>query len=155
MSFTPIFEVGLWNGGIFMLYHQLLCIVLMGSKGLVKKASPEGRLSSPSLRKGLPGGFNISAREVENILAGHPNLLDAAAVVPDERLGERVCVYVVPREGEKITLGELTSFMTKKSIAAYKIPQRLEIMEEIPKDPGGEILKNILREDIGNKLKSK
>ena len=100
--------------------------------------------------------MNISALEVESILLEHPKVLDAAAVaMPDEILGEKVCVYVVPREGETVTLGELTSFMKGKSIAAYKLPQRLEITKEIPKDQSGKILKNILREDIKDKLKSK
>lgn len=104
----------------------------------------------------IRGGLNISAQEVENILVGHPKVLDVAAVaMPDERLGERICVYVVPKEGEKVTLGELTSFMQEKDIAIYKRPQRLEITKEIPKDPGGKILKIILREDIRNKLNSK
>ena len=104
----------------------------------------------------IRGGLNISALEVESILLEHPKVLDAAAVpMPDERLGEKICVYVVPREGEKVTLGELTSFMKQKSIAIYKLPQRLEITEEIPKDRSGKILKNILKEDIRNKLESK
>jgi len=104
----------------------------------------------------IRGGLNISALEVESILLEHPKVLDAAAVpMPDEILGEKVCVYVVPREGEKVTLGELTSFMKEKSIAAYKLPQRLEITKEIPKDRAGKILKNILKDDIRNKLKSK
>ncbi len=104
----------------------------------------------------IRGGLNISALEVESILLEHPKVLDAAAVpMPDGGLGEKVCVYVVPREGEKVTLGELTSFMKQKSIAVYKLPQRLEITEEIPKERNGKILKNILKEDIRNKLKSK
>jgi len=104
----------------------------------------------------IRGGLNISALEVENILVGHPKVLDAAAIaMPDERLGERICVYVVPKEGETVTMGELTSFMKQKSIAIYKLPQRLEITKEIPKDSIGKILKNILKEDIANKLKSK
>jgi len=104
----------------------------------------------------IRGGLNISAQEVENILLGHPKVLDAAAIaMPDERLGEKICVYVAPKEGETVTLGELTSFMKQKSIAIYKLPQRLEITKEIPKDQGGKILKNILKEDITNKLKSK
>jgi acyl-CoA synthetase (AMP-forming)/AMP-acid ligase II len=104
----------------------------------------------------IRGGFNISAQQVENILVGHPKVLDAAAVaMPDERLGEKVCVYVVPKEGEKVTLGELTSFMKEQDIAIYKLPERLEITKEIPRNPVGKMLKNILREDIKNKLKSR
>ena len=102
----------------------------------------------------IRGGFNISAQEVENMLLGHPKLLDVAAVaMPDERLGERVCVYVAPKQGEKVTLDELTSFMKEKGIAIYKLPERLEITNEIPRNPVGKILKDILREDIRNKLK--
>jgi len=104
----------------------------------------------------IRGGLNISSQEVENILLGYPKVLDVAAVaMPDEKLGEKICVYVVPREGETVTLSELTSFMKQKSIAIYKLPQRLEITKEIAKDQDGKILKNILKEDITNKLKSK
>jgi non-ribosomal peptide synthetase component E (peptide arylation enzyme) len=73
----------------------------------------------------------------------------------DERLGEKVCVYVVPKEGEKVTLGELTSFMKEQGMAIYKLPERLEITKEIPRNPVGKMIKNILREDIENKLKSR
>ena len=103
----------------------------------------------------IRGGFNISTQEVENMLVGHPKVLDVAAVaMPDERLGERGCVYVVPREGEKITLDELTSFMKEKGIAIYKLPERLEVVKELPRNPVGKILKATLRKDIENKIKS-
>jgi len=101
----------------------------------------------------IRGGFNISAQEVENMLLGNPKVLDVAAVaMPDEVIGERVCVYVVPRGEESIDLEEIKAFMKEKGIAAYKIPERLEIISAIPRNPVGKILKKVLREDIKKKL---
>lgn len=97
----------------------------------------------------IRGGFNISAQEVENTILGHPKVLEAAAIaIPDENLGERTCVFLVPREGETITLGEITSFMKEQGIAAYKLPERMEIIDVIPRNPVGKVLKNVLREKI-------
>lgn len=102
----------------------------------------------------IRGGFNISAQEIENILLGHPNVIDVAAVaMPDEILGERVCVYVVPKQGVKMTLEDLTSYMKERGVAVYKLPERMEIIDEIPRNPVGKILKSRLREDIKKKLK--
>ena len=101
----------------------------------------------------IRGGFNISAQEIENGLLGHPKILDVAAVAyPDEIMGEKTCVYVVPRGESPIQLEDIASFMKEKGIAAYKIPERLEIAKEIPRNPVGKILKKVLREDINNKF---
>ncbi|MCX5828448.1 MAG: class I adenylate-forming enzyme family protein [Deltaproteobacteria bacterium] len=101
----------------------------------------------------IRGGFNISAQEVENMLLGNPKVLDVAAVaMPDEIIGERVCVYVVPRGEESIDLEDIRAFMKEKGIATYKIPERLEIISAIPRNPVGKILKKVLREDIKKKL---
>ena len=102
----------------------------------------------------IRGGFNISAQEIENMLLGHPKVRDVAAVaIPDEVMGEKTCVYVVPKEGEKVELGDLTSFMKEKGIAVYKLPEKLEIIDEIPRNPVGKVLKNILREHVRKKIK--
>lgn len=102
----------------------------------------------------IRGGFNISAQEVENMLLGHPKILDVAAVaMPDEILGERVCVYVVPREGQDVTLPEIAAFMKEKGVAVYKTPERVEIVAAIPRNAVGKILKKELREDIRRKLR--
>lgn len=101
----------------------------------------------------IRGGFNVSAQEVENMLLGHPKVQDVAAIaMPDEILGEKVCVYVVPKGEEKPALQELTAFMKEKGIAAYKLPERLEMISAIPRNPVGKIVKNVLREDIKKKL---
>ena len=103
----------------------------------------------------IRGGFNISAQEIENMLLGHPKIADVAAVAyPDEIMGEKTCVYVVPKKGEKITLDEAASFMKDRGIASYKLPERLEIIDAIPRNPVGKIIKKELRKDIKKKLNS-
>jgi acyl-CoA synthetase (AMP-forming)/AMP-acid ligase II len=101
----------------------------------------------------IRGGYNISAQEVENMVLGYAKVLDAAAVaMPDESLGERTCIYVVPKPGETIILKDIKDFMQEKGIAAYKLPERLEIIEAIPRNPVGKIMKKVLREDIKKKI---
>ena len=103
----------------------------------------------------IRGGNNISAQEVENMLQGHPKVLDVAAIsMPDERLGERVCVYVVPKDViDAPELSELTSFMKEQGVAVYKLPERREFIDAIPRNPVGKIIKPELRKDIIEKLK--
>ncbi len=99
----------------------------------------------------IRGGFNISAAEIENALLGHPKVLEVAAVgMPDEVLGERVCVFVVPRGGEP-TLEDLRIFLKEKGFAVYKLPEKLVVVESIPRNPVGKILKSKLREMLGKK----
>ncbi len=103
----------------------------------------------------IRGGFNISAQEVENSLQGHPKILEVAAVaLPDEVMGERTCVFVVPRPGQTVDLAELVSFMKGKDMAVYKVPERLEIIDRLPRNPVGKVLKNVLREELMRRLKA-
>ena len=103
----------------------------------------------------IRGGFNISSAEIENILLEHPKVLEVAAVgMPDEVLGERVCVFVVPK-GEAPTLEELREFMKEKGVAVYKLPERLEIIDRIPRNPVGKILKSELKKLLMERLKGK
>ncbi len=100
----------------------------------------------------IRGGYNISAQEVENILLGHHKIQEIAAIaMPDENLGERTCVYAVPKPGETITLEELTGFMKKEGVAAYKFPERLEVLASLPRNPVGKLLKKELRKDLEQK----
>lgn len=97
----------------------------------------------------IRGGYNISAQEIENILLGHPKIADVAAVgLPDEIMGERTCVFAVPKTGQKVDLEELKIFMTGLGVAVYKLPERLELIEVIPRNPVGKILKSVLREEL-------
>lgn len=101
----------------------------------------------------IRGGFNISAQEVENLLLSHPKCQDVAVVaIPDEILGEKVCAYIVPREKQPITLAEITDFMKDAGVAIYKLPERIEVIDTIPRNPVGKILKKVLREDIKQKM---
>jgi len=104
----------------------------------------------------IRGGNNISAQEIENMLQAHPKVMDVAAVaMPDERLGERVCLFVVPKDKQQIPdLADLTDFMRKQNIAVYKLPERCEIIEAIPRNPVGKIIKSQLRQLIVTKLKA-
>jgi len=72
--------------------------------------------------------------------------------MPDEMLGEKVCVYVVPREGQIVELADIAAFMKEKGIASYKIPERLEVVSAIPRNPVGTVLKKDLRADIRKKI---
>lgn len=103
----------------------------------------------------IRGGTNISAQEIENLLQAHPRVMDVAAVaMPDERLGERICVYVVPTDANNpVVLADLTAFMKEKQLAVYKLPERLEIIDLIPRNPVGKILKPQLREHVTQLLK--
>jgi len=101
----------------------------------------------------IRGGYNISAQEVENVLLAHPAVQDVAAVgMPDENLGERTCVYVVPKPGETVTLEGIVAYMKEQGVATYKLPERLEVVDVIPRNPVGKILKKELRQDIRKRL---
>jgi acyl-CoA synthetase len=95
------------------------------------------------------GGMKISAAEIETLLSGHPKVADVAVVgYPDELLGERACAVVVGRPGHPVTLAELTDFLRGIGIATYKLPERLELRDELPRNPVGNILKRDLREEL-------
>lgn len=98
------------------------------------------------------GGEKISAEEVENHLLAHPAIRDAAVVgMPDPVLGERSCVYVIPRE-EPPTLPELVRFLRSRGLADYKVPDRLELVAEFPGTGVGKVSKKELAADIAAKL---
>ncbi len=93
------------------------------------------------------GGEKISAEEVENLILAHPAILNVACVpMPDAQLGERMCAFVVLRPGMALTLQELTSFLLGKEIARFKLPERLEILEELPLSRVGKVMKQALVE---------
>jgi acyl-CoA synthetase len=102
----------------------------------------------------IRGGENISSSEVENILLQHPNIREAAVVgMPDKRLGERTCAYVVLDNADKgLTFEEVKAFFVKMNIAKYKFPERIEICKSLPRTESSKIKKYILREDIKKRL---
>jgi acyl-CoA synthetase (AMP-forming)/AMP-acid ligase II len=98
----------------------------------------------------IRGGMNIAPAELEGLIAGHPDVADVAIVgYPDDVLGERVCAVLVPRPGATVTLDDLLAYLRDKKIASYKLPERLEVREAMPRSPVGKILKRELRDEIG------
>ncbi|TKA12313.1 (2,3-dihydroxybenzoyl)adenylate synthase [Actinacidiphila oryziradicis] len=99
------------------------------------------------------GGEKISAEEVENLVYQLPAVSQVAAVaMPDRRLGERVCLYVVPRPGETVTLDEVRDLMEKIGVARFKLPERLVVVDELASTKVGKIDKKALRNDITARL---
>jgi 2,3-dihydroxybenzoate-AMP ligase len=99
------------------------------------------------------GGEKISAEEVENLVYQLPAVSQVAAVaMPDPRLGERVCLYVVPRPGETVTLDAVRDLMEKIGVARFKLPERLVVVEELASTKVGKIDKKALRTDIAARL---
>jgi 2,3-dihydroxybenzoate-AMP ligase len=99
------------------------------------------------------GGEKISAEEVENLTYMLDGVQQVAAIaMPDPGLGERVCLYVVPRPGADVTLADVRQSMENKGVAAYKLPERLVICAELPTTKVGKIDKSALRTDIAARL---
>ncbi|EEQ6995011.1 medium-chain fatty-acid--CoA ligase [Escherichia coli] len=100
------------------------------------------------------GGENISSREVEDILLQHPKIHDACVVaMPDERLGERSCTYVVLKAPHhSLSLEEVVAFFSRKRVAKYKYPEHIVVIEKLPRTASGKIQKFLLRKDIMRRL---
>ncbi|HBL7174860.1 cyclohexanecarboxylate-CoA ligase [Escherichia coli] len=100
------------------------------------------------------GGENISSREVEDILLQHPKIHDACVVaMPDERLGERSCAYVVLKAPHhSLSLEEVVAFFSRKRVAKYKYPEYIVVIEKLPRTASGKIQKFLLRKDIMRRL---
>ena len=95
------------------------------------------------------GGMKISAAELEGSISGYPAVADVAVVAyPDEVLGERACAVVVPQPGQTVTLTEILKYLRGLGIATFKLPERLELRSELPRNPLGKILKRELRDEL-------
>ncbi len=93
------------------------------------------------------GGESVFSFEVENCLHQHSGVLDAAVVgVPDEQYGERVVAYVVAKPGYALTPDEVRAFC-REHLAHFKVPSAVEVREELPRNPGGKVIKSMLRSD--------
>jgi acyl-CoA synthetase (AMP-forming)/AMP-acid ligase II len=112
----------------------------------------EGRYLSVVGRKKdmiIRGGANISAREIEELLFAHPKVTGVACVaMPDPVLAERVCAFVICAPGAPLTFDEMIAFLKDQRIAAWKLPERLEIRDAFPMTASGKVQKYLLREEI-------
>jgi non-ribosomal peptide synthetase component E (peptide arylation enzyme) len=118
---------------------------------------PDGYLSITGRSKDIiiRGGENIPVVEVENALFAHPKVAQVAIVgMPDPRLQERACAFVIPRPGEPPTLAELVQFLDARGMARQKFPERLELVTELPMTPSGKVQKYRLRQLVTERLKA-
>jgi len=101
-----------------------------------------GRMKDMIIR----GGYNIDPVEVEELIRRHDGVLDVAVVgFADERYGERAAAFVLPREGVDIDLPSLSEFLLGHGLSKQKLPERLEVVPDLPRSPDGKILKGELR----------
>ncbi|WP_433873400.1 (2,3-dihydroxybenzoyl)adenylate synthase [Saccharopolyspora sp. CA-218241] len=122
--------------------------------GDVVRLTPEGNVVVEGRAKDQinRGGEKVAAEEVENHLLAHPDVHDAAVVaMPDDYLGERSCAFVVPR-GTPPKPRELIKFVRERGLAGYKVPDRVEFVEQFPQTGVGKISKRELREAIVREL---
>ncbi len=103
-----------------------------------------GRLKDVIIRK----GENISAKEVEDLLYEHPKVADVAVIgLPDPNTGERCCAVVACQDPrDPLTFDEMSRFLKERNLMIQKIPEQLEILDEIPRNATGKPLKHELRE---------
>jgi non-ribosomal peptide synthetase component E (peptide arylation enzyme) len=96
------------------------------------------------------GGEKVPVVEIENLLFTHPSVADVAIVaMPDPRLGERACAFVVTAGGAApLPFGEMQEFLAAARVSKYYWPERLEFIDALPRNPVGKIQKNLLRERI-------
>ena len=95
------------------------------------------------------GGEKISCDEIENLIFGMPQVRVVALVgLPDPVFGEKACACVILQPGATLAFDELIAYLRQQKIASFKLPERLEIMEEFPVSPVGKILKRALRERL-------
>lgn len=101
-----------------------------------------GRLKDIIIRK----GENISAKEIEDLLHAHPKVADAAVIgLPDPASGERACAVIVTRGDTPLTMAEMRDYLVGRSLSMHKVPEQLEFVDVLPRNPTGKILKKDLR----------
>jgi acyl-CoA synthetase (AMP-forming)/AMP-acid ligase II len=94
----------------------------------------------------IRNGENISPKEIEDILAGHPGIAEIAVVgVPDERTGECACAVIVASDQPAPDLADLRELLMGEGVAKFKMPERVEIWDALPKNDAGKVLKHQIR----------
>ncbi|CAA6603965.1 2,3-dihydroxybenzoate-AMP ligase [Rhodospirillaceae bacterium LM-1] len=116
----------------------------------------QGRVIWAEGRKGdliNRGGEKISVDEIENLILKHPSANSVAVVaMPDPIYGEKACAFVTLKEGQRMDFKNLSDFLLAQGIAKFKLPERLEVLDEFPISPAGKILRRTLRDMIEAKL---
>ena len=123
--------------------------------GDVVRSDAEGNLVVQGREKDLinRAGEKVSAEEIEGLVLGMRQVFNVAAVaMPDRELGERTCVYVVPRGEQEVSLEQVCAYLLEQRIARFKLPERLEVVEDLPLTKVGKVDKKALRDDIRGRL---
>jgi cyclohexanecarboxylate-CoA ligase len=95
----------------------------------------------------IRGGENIPVVEIEGLMFRHPAVQAVAIVgMPDPRLGERACAFVVPKAGQQLSFEQMAQFLSDQKVARQYLPERLEVVAELPLTPSGKVQKFKLRE---------
>ncbi|MBC2778929.1 AMP-binding protein [Parasphingopyxis sp. GrpM-11] len=117
--------------------------------------TPENAVLITGRKKDLiiRGGENISAKEIEDLLYRHPAIEDAAVVaMPHARLGEGVCAVVVLRPDAELSRANLAEFISQSGLAKQKWPERIELVDQLPKTATGKVRKDVLRSEIARAI---
>jgi len=116
--------------------------------GDIGKFDEDGYLSIVDRKKDMiiAGGYNIYPVELDDVLMGHPKILEACTIgIPHDYRGETVKAFIVVKEGQELTEDEVVTYC-KKNLAAYKVPKIIEFIDELPKSAVGKILRRKLKE---------
>jgi 2,3-dihydroxybenzoate-AMP ligase/mycobactin salicyl-AMP ligase len=101
----------------------------------------------------LRGGENIIPAEIEKLIITHPSVEDVSVIgMPDKELGERICAYIKPVSGAKLSFEEIISFLKGKGASVLQLPERIEFIDSIPLTKVGKADKRALKEDIKSRL---
>ena len=104
-----------------------------------------GRIKDVIIRN----GENISAREVEDILVGHPRIAEVAVVgIPDARTGERACAVIVPAGQTPPGVAELRTMLTEHGVALFKCPEQVLVWDALPRNDAGKVVKQQIRAEL-------
>jgi non-ribosomal peptide synthetase component E (peptide arylation enzyme) len=101
----------------------------------------------------MRGGETLVPSEMENLIRKHPSVEGVAVIgMPDPKMGERACAYVVLKHGKTLTLDEMVDFLRSQGASVLLLPERLVIIESLPLTAVGKVDKKALRKDIDRKL---
>ncbi len=120
--------------------------------GDIGRLTEEGAILITDRKKDIiiRGGENLSAKEIEDVLHHHPAIKEAAVVaMPHPRLGEGVCALLILRPGSDApTMEEIAAFTDQRGLARQKIPEKIQIVDDLPRTPSGKVRKDILRKQL-------
>ena len=103
----------------------------------------------------IRGGENISPKEIEDVLHQLPSVKEVAVIaMPHARMGETVCAYVIPQPGHTVDVPALAAWLAQAGLARQKFPERVELVQELPRTASGKVQKNLLRGRIASQLEA-